>query len=234
MFQYMMPLDYMRMGMALWSRTAQLQLEMMRMGFGAEGWGAKVAMPGMSAMQGFRVTRPGSTGPAPTATVRPFGRPMLRPVASAEVTVLTPATAKPAAAPVAVAAPEAVEAAPAVEAEVAKPATRTRAPKAAAKPATRRRAAPKAKEALAADAPAEAPAETQPEILTEAPVEAPLGFEAAPEAPFEGPVEGAAEVSAEAPAMPETLFDAVPQADEPAPASFDEPAAPVSETRDAE
>ncbi|MEL6211494.1 MAG: hypothetical protein AAFR44_15205, partial [Pseudomonadota bacterium] len=82
MMQFMTPLDYWRTGMALWSRSAELQMEMTRVAFGmAGGWSEAMMGPGMAAMRamhptGTRTARtiPASAAPAQEAPAKPTAR----------------------------------------------------------------------------------------------------------------------------------------------------------------
>ena len=144
MIQFMTPIDYWRAGMAVWSRSAELQIEMTRMAYGMAGtWSEAMMGPSLTAMR--MMTPTGSKPPRGAAT----GHSTLAPApkaTTAKVTPLTPAVRRKAAEP-AVPVSDANGAAAPIEAKPAKDA--------AEKP-VRKRAA---KRAAAKPTPAASPAE---------------------------------------------------------------------------
>ena len=76
MIQFMTPIDFLRTSMAIWSRAAELQIDMMRMSFGmAEDLCSPMTTPTTTMMEAMRLpTTPGASK-APEAPVRKTARP---------------------------------------------------------------------------------------------------------------------------------------------------------------
>ncbi|NDR55270.1 hypothetical protein [Aliiruegeria sabulilitoris] len=140
MFQYMMPVDYMRTSMAMWSRTAELQLEVVRMSMGlADSWTGGLMKPDPAVMKYFTPTGMSSKKQKEAKPVAEKATPSPEAKTAPEAKAAAPELVEASAKVVPLETPKA-EVAPAVsEPVVAKPvATKP----AEAKPATARRRAP--------------------------------------------------------------------------------------------